>query len=53
MEKGILVSYSKRYETWVTPIQEEFVFEYVRPETPKEYERRVQSCEEEHDERFD
>ena len=53
MEKGVLVSYSKRYETWVTPIQEEFVFEYERRETPKEYERRAQSYEEEHDERSD
>ena len=52
MEKGILVSYSKWYETWVIPIQEEFIFEYERPETPKEYEKRALTYEEEHDERF-
>ena len=43
----------KWYERWVTPIQEEFVFQYERPETPKEYEKRVSTYEEEHDERFD
>ena len=42
----------KWYERWVTPIQEKLVFEYERPETPKEYEIRVKTYEEEHDERF-
>ena len=42
----------KWYEKWVTPIQEEFVFEYERSATPKEYEKRAQTYEEEHDERF-
>ena len=42
----------KWYEKWVTPIQEEFVFKYERSPTPKEYEKRAQTYEEEHDERF-
>ena len=42
----------KWYERWVTPIQEELVFKYERSETPKEYEKRVRTYEEEHDERF-
>ena len=42
----------KWYERWVTPIQEELVFKYERSETPKEYEKRVKTYEEEHDERF-
>jgi len=52
MEKRVLVSYSKRYETCVTPIQEEFVFKYERSATPKEYEKRAKTYEEEYDERF-
>ena len=43
----------KWYETWETPIQKEFVFEYERPETTREYEKRVQTYEEEHNERYD
>ena len=52
MKKEVSVSYSKWYKIWVTPIQGEFIFKYERPETPKEYEKRVKTYEQEHDERF-
>jgi hypothetical protein len=42
----------KWYETWITPVQEEFVFEYERPELAREYEKRIQTYEEEYDERY-
>ena len=42
----------KWYETWITPVQEEFVFEYERPETTRESEKREKTYEEEYDERY-
>ena len=42
----------KWYETWITPVQKEFVFEYERPESAREYEKRIQTYEEEYDERY-
>ena len=42
----------KWYETWITPVQEEFVFEYERPETTREAEKREKTYEEEYDERY-
>ena len=33
-------------------MQEEFVFEYERPELAREYEKRIQTYEEEYDERY-
>ena len=41
----------KWYETWITPVQEEFVFEYERPETTRESERREKTYLEEYEER--
>ena len=43
----------KWYETWETPIQKEFVFEYERPETKEEKETREKTYLERHDERWD
>ena len=43
----------KWYETWVTPIQTEFQFEYERPETKEEEKKREKTYLERHDERWE